>query len=106
MAEGLGGHCFSDGFCKRTRQQVDHSVPPYKPHQRSSELVATLDAASGQEAVFLLSIGFFDSGDVVSFEISSPLFSLFLNPIDAIKKFRYNFVIQGGVPHANHQIER
>ena len=32
---------------------------PYRPHQRSSELVATRDAASDKEAVFLLSIRFF-----------------------------------------------
>ena len=28
------------------------------------------------------------------------------NPVDDVKKFGYNFVIQGGVLHANYQIKR
>jgi len=57
-------------------------VPPtgrgrLRSHQRSSELVATLDAASEQEAVFLLSVRFFDDRSAPRFSFAGMAGALF-----------------------------
>ncbi|MBQ2989809.1 MAG: hypothetical protein IJD60_00775, partial [Clostridia bacterium] len=50
---------------------------PYRPHQRSSELVATLDAASDKEAVFLYIVGFFEDRGALRFSFVGMAGALF-----------------------------